>query len=145
VIKDKVRAMCMNGQVQVEAFEYTSDLLPLVGSSTTPVLVNIQNDSDFLILATIGKVYTGAGAVQADPDLMLTFLDTGTGRQLMSGPLHFGNCVGSAQLPYIWPEPKLMRGGATLQVTMTNNVAANRYVYLSFHGYKVFYLTDVRL
>lgn len=143
-IKDKIAADERAGKVKTEAFIYSAVFNPLPAAGGLAAQINLQNDSDFLILATCLTVYSAPGVLVIDPDLTLAILDSGTGRQQQDAPIHVNNCTGTAQWPYIWPEPKIAKGGGTLTLTLFNNTAVATLVCsLAFHGYKIFYLQSV--
>lgn len=143
-IKDKIAADERARRIRCESFIYTAVWNPLPAGAGLNVQINIQNDSDFLIMATTLTVYSAVGVFVVNPDLTLTILDSSTGRQLQDAPVHVANCTGTAQWPYIWPEPKKAKGGGTLTLTMFNNTAVATYVAsLAFHGYKIFYMDGI--
>lgn len=143
-IRDKIAADERARRIRCEAFIYTAIFNPLPATGALQQQINIQNDSDFLILATTLTVYSAVGIFVVNPDFTLTILDSSTGRQQQDAPVHVANCTGTAQWPYIWPEPKICKGGGTLTLTMFNNTAvATNVASLAFHGYKIFYLAPL--
>lgn len=142
-IRDKIAADERARKVRCEAFIYTAVFTPLPAvAAGIQQQINIQNDSDFLIMATVFTVYAAPGVLTPAPDMTLTLLDSATGRQLQDAPVHVANCTGTAQWPYVWPEPKICKGGGTLTLNLVNNDAAavGGIASLAYHGYKVFYL-----
>lgn len=122
-------------------FIYGVEFIPIVHATTLTQPVTIQNDSDFLIM---GGVYvettTDNVTTFFNPSpLMVTIADSGSGRQLMNIPVHINNLFGTAQLPAIWPFPKIIPAGATLNTTLTNQDTANdRNVRIAYWGFKIF-------
>jgi hypothetical protein len=121
-------------------FTYSAEFLPLGASATTPVNVPIQADSDFELTQLTGdvRVLVTDEAVVADPNLLVTLIDQGSGRMLMDRGQIFPNLIGTAQRPAILPMPKLIRANSVIQVVAQNLVAATRFVRLTFLGYKLF-------
>lgn len=121
-------------------FTYIAEFLPLGASATTPVNVPIQADSDFELTQLTGDVRTLVAdeVVIAAPNLLVTLLDQGTGRQLMQAGVLFTNLIGTAQRPAILPVPKQIRANSVIQVVCQNLVAATRFVRIALMGYKLF-------
>jgi len=140
IIENQIFNDAMAKRISAEGFIYRVQIQnPGVVGSVTQFNVQIQNDSDFLWVATALVSYN-AGAIVANPDYLLTVLDTGTGRQLQDGPIHVANCTGTAQWPFKLPEPKLCRGGGTLNFQLTDTSGAADLVDIALHGYKVYKL-----
>lgn len=121
-------------------FTYVAEFLPLGSLSTTPVNVPIQADSDFELTQLTGdvRILVTDEVVVADPNLLVTLVDQGTGRALMPSGVVFPNLIGTAQRPSILPMPKLIRANSVIQVTAQNLVAASRFVRVALIGYKLF-------
>jgi hypothetical protein len=121
-------------------FVYATDFTPLVKGATTPQTIQIQNDSDFLIMAgLLTEFQTDNTTIVTNPPIMATITDSGSGRQLMNTAIHVSNLFGTAQLPAIWPFPKLIPAGAALVTTLTNLDGTNdRNVRIAYWGFKVF-------
>lgn len=123
-----------------DPFSYIAEFLPLAISATAVFDNNIQNDSDFLLCNVSGIVTdTTNQTVVAFYPALISWLDQGAGRQLMSRPEHFENLRGSAQLPYYLPVPKLIDRGSTFTTSLQSLDTANaRNVRISYHGFKLF-------
>lgn len=121
-------------------FTYVAEFLPLGSQATTPVNVAIQADSDFELTQLTGdvRVLVTDEAVVAGPNLLVTLIDQGTGRALMTSGVIFTNIIGTAQRPSILPMPKLVRANSVLQVVAQNLVAATRFIRIALIGYKIF-------
>lgn len=130
-------------QIDTDHFVHTATWNPLGAGATTPVQVQFQNDSDFIICKQMITAYSAVGVLVLLPDYLVTILLTGTGRQYQDAPQHVGNAFGTAQLPYILPEPKLVPGGSQMTVTLQNLTAVAARVDISFSGMKVFYKAGV--
>ncbi len=123
-----------------DLFFYSADFLPLNAGATTAVNVPIQADSDFEMTQIMGDVraLNTDETVTAAPAILLTLLDTGSGRQLMVAAQIWPNIIGTAQRPFLLPMPKTLTANSVLQVTATNNAVAARQVRITFGGYKLF-------
>lgn len=120
-------------------FTYSANFLPLAASGTATVDIAIQNDSDFLIVAATRVVSSEDNATEVTfPPLLVTIVDSSSGRQLMDRAVHIENLFGSAQRPSVWPSPKLIRAAGTLSTTCQNLTATARNVRISYLGFKVF-------
>jgi len=126
-------------------FIYATDFVPLANSQTLTQPIQIQNDSDFLIMAGV-YVETSTDNVTTfiNPSpLMVTITDSGSGRQLMNTPIHINNLFGTAQLPAIWPFPKVIPAGASLNTQLVNLDTVNsRNVRIAYWGFKIFALQE---
>lgn len=107
--------------------------------------INILADSDFKLIKLAGLADL-AGAAQTDnsrvlPLVSINMTDTGSGRQLMSAAVPWGAIVGSGQLPFILPVPRIFKARSNIAVVITNYSAATAYnLRLSLIGTKIFQL-----
>jgi hypothetical protein len=113
------------------------------GAANVPFNVNIQSDADFLIInQTYSCNQLNAARTTAAfpvPNITVLLTDTGTSATMMDQPVPVEHIFGTAQFPYILPQPKLMLAKATLQVLATNFDAAAGYnLRLSFNGVKLY-------
>ena len=125
---------------QKDYFVYIAEFLPLLASANAQVTqISIQSDSHFLVELITGVVTdtTNATFLANVPELV-TLSDSGSGRQFMSGPVHWNNLLGTAQLPGVLPFPKIVNAGSTINVTLTNLEATARNVRIALIGFKVF-------
>jgi hypothetical protein len=123
-----------------DLFFYSAEFLPLNAGATTPVNVPIQADSQFEMTEIMGDVRAldSDEVVIAAPAILLTLLDTGSGRLLMDRAQIWPNLIGTAERPFLLPMPKTIQANSVLQVTATNNAVAARRVRITFAGYKLF-------
>ena len=110
----------------------------------------IQSDSHFVVRYVNLTPTTGAAAAEvvavATPPFLISFFDTGSGRQIFDNPQPVQNVcggvaagVGMGSQPFILPEPWLVKGGGVLQTTIQNlGATAFTTVIVSFVGFKVF-------
>ena len=122
-------------------FAYGQEVVPLALSGRAATTIQIQADSDFLIVAGVLDTRDGATGLvfQATPPLTVEIQDSGSGRDLQSIATPIGNLFGTGTLPAYWPFPKLIKRSSTITTTITNLDAALtfdvRYTYL---GIKLF-------
>jgi len=123
----------------LDYFAYGTDFLPLAAGQTANNQISINSDSAFQVLAVV--------AVETSDD-DLTFLgqnpvlvqisEGGSARNFFNQPLHFNNVFGTAELPMVWPLPKLLLPNSTVQVQLQNLEPTDRNVRIAFHGFKIF-------
>jgi hypothetical protein len=125
-----------------QPFFYNADFVGATVAAanvTTNVTVAINSDSDFAWFALTRTVYDVTDLIPVPaPYHTVTILDTGSGRQFMSAPIHIENLAGTAQLPYFFMKPIVLGGGGSLTVSITSLGAVNRNIRLTLHGFKMF-------
>lgn len=128
------------GLIDIDPFFYTAyfPIGSFTAGVTLPINVSINADSDFVITNSMLAAYAAGPAFVVNPDYTLTILDSGSGRNLMDKAVPVFNIMGTAQLPYVWPEAKRIDASSTLTFTMTNNEAAAANVWITLGGFKVF-------
>jgi len=143
-------------QVELVPFMYSTSFQNSVIAASTTVSQNIQiqADSHFVARYVNHIVYTGPSTsisvlTIASP-LLINFFDTGSGRTLQDNPQPIQNLTGglaagggaTGNLPFIFPEPWLIKAGGVVQVQITNlmTLAGNAVLRmdLSLVGFKVF-------
>lgn len=131
----------LSGRV-VDVFTYEADFLPVNANAQLQVDVQIQNDSNFVILGAFAQVTeTDNVTFLAYPawPFLIAATDSTTGRQITSRAVPLASFAPQAAPGFIpWLQPKFMAAGATLSTTLTNQSATNRNVRLSYIGAKVF-------
>lgn len=135
-------------QVELVPFFYSADFTAGVGAGATlAVNIGIQSDSHFVARYFNITSYTaGLVVAVATPPLLIQFFDTGSGRTLFDNPQPVQNvcggvaaAAGTGALPFIIPEPWLVRAGGTVQVTLVNlGAAATTRTIVSIPGFKAF-------
>lgn len=136
-------------QVELLPFFYSSSFQNSIVAAGATVTQNIgiQSDSHFIARYFTITAYTaGLVVAVATPPLLISFFDTGSGRTIFDNPQPIQNVVGgvaaaagTGSLPFILPEPWLIRAGGTVQVTLVNLGAANMVrVDVSLPGFKAF-------
>ena len=104
----------------------------LVDSSSPFMLVSTSYRSDLAGAA----VTSGAMIV---PNQTVLIQDQSSNRNFMNLPVPVSSLFGTGELPYFWPQPRLIPANTTIQVTLANYEAANTpNTRLSFHGYRMY-------
>jgi hypothetical protein len=146
---EKIYDLERAGKVSIMPFFYSNSFANsvLTSGAVVPQTTNIQSDSHFIVrYFTITTYTTGLVVATATSPLLIQFFDTGSGRTLFDNPQPIQNVMGGAAaaagvgaLPFILPEPWLLRAGGTVQITITNLGAStvNR-ADVSMPGMKVF-------
>jgi len=138
-------------QVELQPFFYSTSNTTLVAApSTTSTTIPITSDAHFVARYANLTAFTGAANAQlvavATPPLLVQFLDTSTGRNLFDNAQPIQNVLGgvaaaagTGHLPFIFPEPWLIKAGGSILVTLTNigNTVFTR-IDVSLPGFKVF-------
>lgn len=144
-LRDRAEQALRDSQVVRDPFTYTTTFAALAAAANATNNINIQADSDFLILATTyhANVANAGQTVSTFTYPLATVLltDSGSGRQFMDSDVSIPDMFGNGQFPFVWPQPKLMAARSTLVVKATNYDAAQAYnLRLNFHGVKLFRL-----
>lgn len=132
------------GIIELDPFDYSAffPIATFTAGATLPINVNINADSDFVIRYGMIAAYAAGPAFVVNPFYTVTLFDTGSGRALMDQAIHAGSIFGDGRLPFIWPEPKLIKASSVVVVTLTNGDAAAANVFVTFGGFKVFHLSS---
>jgi len=136
-------------RVTLQPFFYSSPFLNSVVAAGATITQNIgiQSDSHFCArYFTVTAFSAGLVVAVATPPLLINFFDSGSGRTLFDNNQPIQNVMGgvaaaagTGSLPFILPEPWLIRAGGTIQVTLVNlGAAAFNRVDVSIPGFKVF-------
>ena len=141
--------MQREGKVELLPFFYSTQYLNsiLAAGATITQNIPIQSDSHFVARYFTVTAYTaGLVVATATPPLLAQFFDSSSGRTLFDSLQPIQNVMGgvaaaagTGSLPFILPEPWLVRAGGTIQVTLSNlGAAAMVRVDVSVPGFKVF-------
>ena len=120
-----------------EYFAYTTSFEPLPASLTQSRNINIQSDTDFIILyATM--VVTTADNLTPLPfaPALVQLRDGGDAADLFQTPTHVEMVFGDAMQPGIFSVPYILTRNSSLQVTLQNLEANDRIYRLAFHGFR---------
>lgn len=127
---------------QWQSFSYSAPpFLNVAAAATATDDIPIQSDSDFLAFdlnVTVNDQTTPETVIQF-PAVTIQIFDTGSGRSFFNQAAHVNNVAGNAQRPGSLFPFRMVRGGSSLQVQVTNLDAANAIdVRVSLVGIKVF-------
>lgn len=122
----------------------TATELPALG--TVDVQIQINSDSDF-IFQEANLVDFFEGDIVDNPNLLLTIIRAGSGREVMNQAQHVLNITGSHQslgrVPGRKPMPGLIQANSTLTCRLQNLTSdVPDRVDLALLGFKVFYIVD---
>jgi len=127
-----------------DPYIYGVDFLPATLSTTTTVQLQVNSDSDFACYGLTGTFFAVDNTTfLAAPVLTLQIADAGSGRFWSNQPIHVMNWIGqvggtAAAGMYFWVKPKIVGGGSTLTLAMTNLAATSYNVRLALHGLKIY-------
>jgi hypothetical protein len=122
-----------------DPYIYGVDFLPATLSVTTTVQLQVNSDSDFACYYLTGTFFAVDNTtVLAAPVFTLQIADAGSGRFWSNQAIQVSNYIGTAQLPYLFIKPKIVGGGSTLTLSMTNLSATSYNVRLALHGLKIY-------
>jgi hypothetical protein len=138
---DRLRNAESAGRITLEPFHYGLEfpIAVLLAATSVQLTINIQNDSDFVLKSTELAVFSAAGVNVPDPDMMISFDDTGSGQNWQDVAQHVWNIMGTAQRPYYWSEPRFIIGGTVINVLLNNREAAAMLADITLSGFKVRY------
>lgn len=135
--------------VELLPFFYSTAFLASVvaAGATVAQTININSDSHFIVrYFNITAYSAGLVVATATPPLLIQFQDTGSGRTMFDNPQPIQNvcggvaaAAGTGSLPFILPEPWLIRAGSVATVTLVNlGAAAFNRVDVSLPGFKAY-------
>lgn len=129
----------VEGYVKTKFFTYnrTENTVTVAG-----VVDNFQisNVSDFLLWYIVGSVFQPAGTNIPSPDILVNLADSNSGWMFSDFPVHWIQTVGTAQNPFILPDPRLLQQNSSISMTLTNQTGGNlAQVNLALSGLQVFY------
>ena len=122
-------------QIWVDTFYYSANWDLGASAINVPAQIQIDADADFVIMYSILSAYSAPGTLIAKPDYKITFMDTGSGRNFQNLPVAVANVFGSAELPFSWPEPKMLTAASTLNLQLTNNTTQASKVQATLGGF----------
>lgn len=137
-------------QVELVPFFYSTSFQGsiLAVSATIAQNIQVQADSHFVCRYINTLAYTNPAltVLTTAPPLLINFFDTGSGRTLQDNPQPIQSLSGglaaapAGQLPFILPEPWMIKAGGVVQIQITNLSATQPVIRLdvSLIGFKVF-------
>lgn len=124
--------------LKLDPFAYNVEFNTLGSDATATRNFAVEASVDFVIRYTMQQTETG-GAVVAIPRVLAQLRDPGAGRTLMNAPTALGNIFGSGQRPFIWPEPRVVKGGGNFASILTDFSSAANRINLCYAGFKIFW------
>lgn len=130
-------------KIATDFFAYNVIFLAVAAGSSQTNNIQIQADSDFEIQKLTAQIIfdlTEVGTTEDVQALSALITDTGTGRQLSDVAVPLSSLFGTAQLPFILPNTKILAARSILAVQLSNYASGLDYarVQLSFIGRKIF-------
>lgn len=129
----------------LDPFTFPINFLPLAASNTATDQFITQADSGFAIVKTSFTIADAANVFVANisdtpkyAPQVITLSDSGSGRDLSSGPVSINTYFGSGERPFVWCRPKVLDPNSTFTARIQNLVATAFNIRLSFHGFKIF-------
>ncbi len=142
---DQLNPLLDEAIVAKDFFIYSATFTGLTAATTQQKNIPISDDSDFVILKTTFWADDGVGSkftpnTRLIPNVLVLLTDTGSGRQLMDAAQPMYNFFGTAENPFIFPLPKLLKRRTVLQISATSqeSAAATWRITYSFIGVKIF-------
>ena len=143
--KDRLWQKIKSGKgVETDFYTYSFVVASLAAAASATSTISVQANAAFVIvkLAVMADL---AGALQTDssrviPLVNVSINDSGSGRNLQNTPVPLGNIAGSAQLPFVMPQQRILMPSSSVQALFTNYSAASTYLNLTLTliGYQVF-------
>lgn len=148
----------LRGLVYLDDFTYSAAWISgtqsaLGALATVDVQIQINSDSDFIVQEqNLSAIVLSADSPDAThecvtcPDLLLTLIRAGSGREVMNQAQHITNVAGnywSANFPGRRPTTSIWQSNNTITCRLQNRspIVFDR-VDLAFSGFKVFYQTN---
>ena len=107
-----------------------------VGTASTQTIA-VDNDSPFRIIKITGIAVATAGFADVSRQVTVQISDTDQNATWFRNPMPCFHVMGTAGLPNILPEPRLLGKRCNITIVLQNNSAAAAIVWLEFHGYKL--------
>jgi hypothetical protein len=125
----------------LDYFVYGANFAPLAASATATQAIQINSDSAFMVLSATMVETDGQTTFLANRPLLVSLSTGGAALNLSNTPIHADNWFGTAEEPKYWDVPKILLPNTTFNIQIQNLEAAERYVRVAFHGFKLFRYT----
>jgi hypothetical protein len=150
-------AAMLKGLCYLDEFTYSARFdnttnTGLAANGTTDVQIFINSDSDFIAQQYNLAAWSTAGTLVNAPDLTLTIIRSGSGREIFQQAQPVINICGNyadgdRNYPGILPISSLYQGNGNVTVRLANRTATNfntgtARIDFSMRGFKVFYQTN---
>lgn len=144
----------LKGLAYLDEFTYSATWLTgtntaLAANATVDVVIAINGDSDFIAQEYNLTGWSAVNTIVASPDLLISIVRSGSGREIMSDAQHVGNLCGgyyaSRSVAGRLPCSSLyqMQNNVRVRLTDRSGVAWNR-IDFAMRGFKVFYQTNAQ-
>jgi hypothetical protein len=112
----------------------------LAASATLAVPVQLNNDSDFCVLAiTATAISTDSTTLFTYAPITIQVNDSRSNTNLFTQPELLQNVAPPAATPFYLPYPYVFDGGSNIQTTLTNLISTTSFnVYVSYKGFKIY-------
>ena len=111
------------GYVKLNFFVFNRTFLAIAAGAVPAQVFQISNNLDFLLYYINGVIFEPAGTFIPNPDFLIQLTDNSTGWLFSDQVMHWGQLVGTAERPFILPEPKLIPSNSSVDIALTNNIA----------------------
>ncbi len=111
------------GFVKINFFAINRTFLAIAAGAVPGQVFQIPNNLDYLANYINGVVFEPAGTFIPNPDFLIQLSDNSTGWLFSDQVMHWGQIVGTAERPFILPEPKLIPSNSSIDIALTNNIA----------------------
>lgn len=125
-------------------YAYTAEFLPIDASGTATRSINIQADSNFIILyGTLIATEVNNTTPLAFAPALVDLKDSSSGASLTSSPVHVQAMFGDGSFPGVFAMPKFMRAASQLTLTLQNLEAVQRNYRFALLGFRSLPGTDM--
>jgi len=146
-------AAMLKGLAYLDEFTYSAAYITgtptsLLAATTVDVQIQINSDSDFVAQEYNLTGWSAVGTIVNQPDILITIIRSGSGREIFSQFQHVLNICGNyaftdRNYPGKMPISSLFQGNLTVTVRLQNRSAVNfNRVDFAMRGFKVFYQTN---
>lgn len=121
-----------------DAFVYSCSFEPLAASDSDQRTITINEDASFLICGMVRTARDTGTQALVVPAVTINLTDNGTGREIFDNDQDLENVAGTAQLPAIWPYPKMVKRSSSILVDANNLIATAIDLRIALIGFKIF-------
>ena len=145
--KNDLWNMIKSGQgVETDFYSYSFTASSIAAAASAVSTISIQSNAAFVIvkscyMASVANA-TLTDSTRVVPLINVAITDNGSGRNLQNTAVPINSIAGVGELPFVWPQQRILMPSSSVQCTFTNVSAATTYttVTLTLFGYQVFIL-----
>ncbi len=132
-----------------EFFIYTANIGTLAAGISSTTRIQIESDSQFVVQKLTYFVTDSSETSQTDatrivPNLALSIVDTGSGRNLQNDSIPITSICGTGELPHILATPKTFKANSIITVQVSNFATTNyANIFINFIGKKIFAIAPI--